>query len=162
MLSKARPSGLPLRELIGSITLTMAILSRGVAQTPNPDLCIFSGREQSSLAWESAARSFSGDGLTGHVVRLRDLKPVQSATITLDPGRHFVTSDSGGRFQFAGLPNGRYLLRVRAIGYAQLADSITLGGDGLVVLAAIAQPRGDIGISCPPGSARSRRPPNER
>lgn len=79
---------------------------------------------------------------------------------TLDPGSLHATPNSAGRFALSGVPQGRYFLRVRAIGYASVADSITVGTDGLVVLAVIAEPPGDIEIGCTarPDSTKSRRP----
>jgi len=104
----------------------------------------------------------SSGGLIGHILRLRDLQPIQRAYVTLEPGGFGASSDTVGRFQFTGAPNGRYLLRVRAIGHAAVTDSITLGADGLVVLAVLSEPLGDFGITCPTPPAPSRRPPNER
>src|SRR5262245_44937128 len=120
-----------MRILAAVITLAL-IVGRVSAQTPSTSLCIFSGAERSALAWQSAARSFAGGGLVGHILQ-PDLKPTQSAYVSLEPGRSFATSDSLGRFELTGVPNGRYLLRIRAMGHRELADSITLGADGLVV-----------------------------
>jgi hypothetical protein len=106
------------------------------------------------LVWQSAAGSYNA-GLSGHVLRVADLEPIRSAGIRLEPGGHLVPSDSLGQFQFTDVPNGRYLLRVMAIGYPAVADSITLGADGLVVAAILARPPGDIGISCPDRSQRT-------
>ena len=135
---------------------------RARPQTPSDSLCIFSGRERSSLAWESAARSWNGGGVFGRVLVLRDSRPVTYGLITLEPGSHRASLDSAGRFEIKGAPNGRYVLRIRALGFPTLADSITLGADGLVVLAVMAQPPGDIAITCPARSAQPRRPPNGR
>jgi hypothetical protein len=147
--------------LVTVITLAV-IVGRASAQTPSTSLCIFCGPERSALAWQSARSVPAGD-LGGHVVQ-PDLKPIRAANVRLEPGRFFATSDSLGRFELTGAPNGRYLLRIRAIGHRELADSITLGADGLVALAILASPPGDLGITCPPGStySPSRRPPNER
>ncbi len=148
-----------MRTVVAILAVSAAIAAPGPAQTPSRSLCIFSGRERSALVWQSAAGSFNG-GLSGHVLRVADLQPIRSAGIRLEPGGRLVLSDSLGRFQFTDVPNGRYLLRVMAIGYPALNDSITLGADGLVVAAILARPPGDIGISCPDTSLR--RPPNER
>src|SRR5689334_20680458 len=108
------------------LTALGAIVSSGLpAQSPSDSLCIFSGRERSTLAWESAARSGSGGGVFGRVVVLRDSHPVTSGVITLEPGLHRASLDSAGRFEIKGAPNGRYLLRIRSLGFPTLADSIT-------------------------------------
>lgn len=150
---------LPMRTTIVIFAVSAAIAGPGAAQTPSQSLCIFSGRERSALAWQSAARPSSG-GLFGRVLGVANLQPIRSAGIRLEPGGQLVLSDSLGLFQFTNIPNGQYLLRVMAIGYPVLADSITLGADGLVVVAILARPPGDIGISCPDTSLR--RPPNVR
>jgi len=148
-----------MRTIVAILAASASITAPGAAQTPSRSLCIFSGPERSALVWQSAAGSFN-TGLSGHVLRLVDLQPVRSAGIRLQPGGRLVVTDSLGRFQFTDVPNGRYLLRVMAIGYPALADSITLGADGLVVVAILARPPGDVGISCPDTSLR--RPPDER
>ena len=143
-------------RMLSTVSLIVAIASRLVAQAPSDSLCIFSGPERSTLAWESAAHTYSG-GVAGQIILLRDRRPVPFASVTLEPGAWRAVSDSAGHFQLTGPPNGRYLLRIRAIGRPTVADSITLGADGLTVLAVLAQPPGDIGVSC---SNRSRRSPN--
>lgn len=155
-----RPANL--RCLRIAAVLAVAIGVRAGAQSPSDSLCIFSGPERSTIAWESAARSSSGGSVIGHVVLLHNLQPVPSARVTLEPGAFLTMTDRAGRFQLGGAPNGRYLIRVRALGRGTVADSVTLGADGLVVLAALAQPAGDIGITCPTRSAPSRRPPSAR
>ena len=151
-----------MRILSTAAALGVLVAFRAAAQSPSDSLCIFSGPERSALAWQSAARSFSGGGIVGRIVRLRDLQPIRSGLVNLEPGTARTLTDSAGHFEINRVPNGRYLLRVRALGFPQLTDSITLGADGLVVLAALSEPRGDIAITCPTRSPPSRRPPNGR
>lgn len=127
---------------------TLAIVGPLAGQTPAPSQCIFSGPDKAALAWQSAAAGASGGTLEGHIVRVRNLQPIQSAYVTLAPGDYHAMSDSAGAFHFVGVPNGRYLLRVRALGYPAIGDSITLGADGLIFLAALPEARGDIAITC--------------
>jgi hypothetical protein len=71
-----------------------------------------------------------------------------------------VFSDSAGRFAFRGLTQGRYLLRVGpplTIGAASAVDSVTVGFDGLRVIASLAGYAGDIVCVGIP-----RQPSNER
>jgi hypothetical protein len=82
-----------------------------------------------------------------------------SVAVELEPGRFLTSSDSAGLFQFTDVPTGRYLLR---FGYSELADSVTLGSDGLVVLVVAAEYINDIVVRCTDSSAPSRRPPNGR
>ena len=151
-----------MRPLFGVAALAVFTSLRAAAQTPSDSLCIFSGPQRSTLAWESAARSFAGGGVFGHILRLRDRSPITTAFITLEPGAFQAYADNAGSFEIHGAPNGRYLLRIQATGAVTVADSITLGADGLVVLAVVAYPPGDIGITCPVRSAPVRRPPNGR
>ena len=149
-----------MRSLVGVVALAASTSLRASAQTPSDSLCIFSSPQRSTLAWESAARP--AGGIFGHILRLRDRTPITSAFITLEPGAFLGYADNAGAFEIHGVPNGRYLLRIQATGAVTVADSLTLGADGLVVLAVIAYPPGDIGISCPVRSAPARRPPNDR
>ena len=82
----------------------------------------------------------------------------RSGAVSLEPGTARSPTDSAGHFEISGFLNGRYLLRVRALGFPQLSDSVTLGADGLVVLAALSEPHGDIAITCLTRSPPSRRP----
>jgi hypothetical protein len=148
-----------MRAFISVLALCAGIAAQAEAQTPSPSLCIFSSRERSSLAWQTAMASFNGGSLVGRVLRLRNQQPIRSAAVTLEPGGLRTVSDSLGKFQFAGAPNGRYLLRVRALGNGEVKDSVTLGADGLVVLAVLADSPPDFGISCPTPPAPTRRPP---
>jgi hypothetical protein len=80
--------------------------------------------------------------------------------VTVTPGNHTTRSDSAGVFQFLGLRTGRYFLSIHAIGYSAVADSVTLGFDGLYVFAAIARPVvGDLVCIVP---TPVRQPSNER
>lgn len=151
-----------MRILGTAAALGVVVAFRAAAQSPSDSLCIFSGPERSALAWQSAARSFTGGGIEGHIVRLRDLQPIRYGSVNLEPGTVRTLSDSANHFAIKKVPSGRYLLRVRALGFPQVADSITLGADGLVVLAALSDPQGDIAITCPTRSVPSRRPPNGR
>jgi len=150
-----------MRSIFAVVALAAVTCPGAHAQTPSDSLCIFSGPQRSTLAWESAARPYAG-GISGHILRLRDRSPIATAFITLEPGGFHAYADNAGSFEIRAAPNGRYLLRIQATGAVTVADSVTLGADGLVVLAVIAYPPGDIGISCPARPASVRRPPNER
>lgn len=119
-----RPANL--RCLRIAAVLAVAIGVRAGAQSPSDSLCIFSGPERSTIAWESAARSSSGGSVIGHVVLLHNLQPVPSARVTLEPGAFLTMTDRAGRFQLGGAPNGRYLIRVRALGRERLRTQLPL------------------------------------
>jgi hypothetical protein len=104
---------------------------------------MFSGPPKSGLSWQSGPGSFT---VSGRVVSVHDGVPFEHALVRLTPGRHSVQTDRGGSFRLAGLQGGRYYLEVLAVGKVKAADSVTVGDDGLYVLAAIASYTGD--ISC--------------
>jgi hypothetical protein len=92
--------------------------------------------------------------LLGRIVQIRNSAPIRQALVRVDPGGRVAQPDTNAYFRFLGLRDGRYVVRVLALGYVSLADSITLGQDGLYLVAALARPTGD--IVCTPSSARDR------
>jgi hypothetical protein len=132
--------------------------SRADAQSDTARKCFFSSPAKSSVAWESL---FSRDTLKGRVVRVRDLGPVTFGVVRLEPGNAYAVLDSAGSFRFSRVHPGRYFVRVQAGGYPEATDSITVGQDGLFILASVGAYRGDIVITCPQPAA-SRKPSNQR
>ena len=54
-------------------------------------------------------------------------RPLEQARVWLaGPRADSVTADSVGRFRFAGLPAGRYVLRVRYLGVSPRTDTLDL------------------------------------
>jgi hypothetical protein len=109
-----------------------------------------SGSSRSTLAWERG----SGDtGLFGRVVQIRNSAAPRQVLVRIDPGGHAAGPDANGYFRLLGLREGRYAVRVDAPGYIGVADSITLGPDGLLITAVLAREDGN--IMCPPSSLRA-------
>jgi hypothetical protein len=104
-------------------------------------LCHSSGPPRSSIAWEGGTATRE---LRGRVVRLRTGEPMPRALIRVEPGRHGALADSSGGFRIAGLTPGTYEVRVLHIGFVEARDSVTIGDDGLQLLAVIAVP--DVGL----------------
>jgi hypothetical protein len=135
-------------------------------QTAPPD-CVFSSFNRSTLAWESGlaqgigpATPAGGGDLVGRVFALRDGTPVVGARVHVAPGARGAVTDSAGRFAIRGLVQGRYYVRVSpplTMGTSSAEDSVTVGFDGLRVIAALAGYRGD--IVC---TGHARQPSNER
>lgn len=63
---------------------------------------------------------------------------MKDAVVTVEPGHRSVLTDSTGSFSFPGLKAGRYLIRVRALGFQGVRDSVTNSAAGLEVLAVLA------------------------
>ncbi len=82
---------------------------------------------------------------------------MRDAVVRLDPGDHLIHADSTGRFAFGPLPQGRYRVNVMSWTTGSAADSVTLGFDGLRIVAALSGHTGDIVCIMP-----ARKPPNER
>jgi hypothetical protein len=96
-----------MRILSIAAALGVVVAFRAAARSPSDTLCIFSGPERSALAWQSAARSFSGGGIEGHIVRLRDLQPIRSGFVNLEPRTARTFSDSAGHFAIKNVPSGQ-------------------------------------------------------
>ena len=123
--------------------------------------CLFSGPPKSSLAWESGLAEGAGplarDELLVRVVSVHTGKPIANARVLWNPGARWALTDSTGAVSIRALKQGHYELRVVALGFISATDSITLGFDGVRVVAALAFHRGDIVCLGLP-----RQPSNER
>jgi hypothetical protein len=126
--------------------------------------CQFSSPPKSTLSWESGlaqgqdpSTAVLRDAIVGRVISVGNGEPVTDAVIRLDPGDHLVRVDSTGRFAFPPLPQGRYRVNVMSSTSGSAADSVTLGFDGLRIVAALARYTGDIVCEMP-----VRKPSNER
>jgi len=139
--------------------LASARASDGAAQSDSTNACFSSSSPTSSIAWESLVRR--DNALKGRVIGLRDLRPVTSGVVRLEPGTFTASLDSSGAFQFSQIRPGRYLIRVQGYPYLEAKDSITVGQDGLFVLAAMAARTPDIMLVCP-SRVPARKPSNER
>ena len=110
-------------------------------------LCPLSGPPRSTLAWEGGAVA---QELRGRVVRILTGEALPRASVRVEPGGYRASADSAGDFRIAGLPHGRYEVRVNYIGLLEARDSVSFGGDGLQLVAAMARP--EVGLrGCTPG-----------
>lgn len=67
-----------------------------------------------------------GPGVHG-IVRDRDTgQPLTQASVQLLPGPLDAITDSAGVFAFQNIPDGRYVLRTRRLGYQERADTVIL------------------------------------
>src|SRR5687767_2434543 len=72
----------------------------------------------------------SSSGISGTVLDQRS-NPVPGATIyVLNTGRAAIT-DNQGAFAIAGLPSGRYTIRITAVGFAALSRQISTEETGI-------------------------------
>lgn len=91
---------------------------------------------RSSLAWQFAA---GATGVQGVVLSAHAAEPLRHADVRVEPGAYHASTDSAGRFQLS-LPRGAFLVRIRALGYAEAQDSLALPGlDGFALVAVLAQ-----------------------
>lgn len=73
----------------------------------------------------SIAAYAQGTGLvTGLVVDKNQQLSLPGATLRLRPGNHYTVSNQQGRFEFLGVPAGRYTLEVTYIGYEKAATEV--------------------------------------
>jgi hypothetical protein len=155
--ARAHPASViqrPVRHAIRPTTLLLLAFTvhDARAQVGTPP-CVFSSPPKSAIAWQSGLAgdyaALGRDELAGRVVWVRGGLAVANARILVSPNTRYVLSDSAGRFSMRGLPQGRYLVRIGALGSLEAADSITLGFDGIQIVAALAQYRGDISCTGP-------------
>jgi hypothetical protein len=144
--------------------------SRLVAQAKPPQAapsCVFSSFYKSSLAWESGRAAGSGPAaaagpgdLVGRVLGARNGEGLVGAHVRVMPGMRLTLTDSTGRFAFRSLPQGRYHVTVFAppgSSATSVNDSVTVGFDGLRMIAVLSAHTGDIVCVGIP-----RQPSNER
>jgi len=133
------------------ISLILGAASSGGALHAQADSsgCLRSSWPKPSLAWQPGAvgsnGALPGDELFVQVVAVRELQPIAHARVFWSPGDRYLLTDSTGTVHIRSLRQGRYQLRVGAIGFMEATDSITLGFDGLRVVAVLTSvPFGDV------------------
>ena len=96
----------------------------------------------SAIGWER----IKGPSRVSGRVSSPSLAPIEAATIgltrlsVLPLQERVTTSNARGEFSFDSTDGDRYLLRVRRLGYARVADTLQLSADsGIVVTALLAQ-----------------------
>lgn len=123
------------------VLLVATLAMKAHAQGISPKCSYSSAGSKSSLSWESGLANMraplaSGE-VAGRVLSVDDAKPIANAVISLTPGGRSVESDSAGRFDLLGVTQGRYLLQVVASGSNGVADSVTVGFDGIRIVAVL-------------------------
>lgn len=100
---------------------------------------------QSRIAWQFAT---GVGGIRGQVLNTAG-SPIAGAAVEVNLGGLRTISDSTGRFRIP-LRSGSFPIRVRAIGYADVHDTISVPGlDGFDVLIVLAHPNPGL-IGCSP------------
>ena len=79
------------------------------------------GRSNTSSAGSRVAT------LSGTIVATQSGLPVPGADITIPEAGRSTRSYADGRFEIAGLPSGRYSIRIRRLGYGTFVDTVTVG-----------------------------------
>ena len=99
-----------------------------------------SGR--SALAWERGSAVIP---VSGSVSRIAPFEPLISALVDLvrvesngsSRMRRVISTDSTGRFAFDSIAPGRYVLRIRRIGFGVVSDTIEVRQGGSVTARAV-------------------------
>ena len=120
-----------------SLGLLTLLASSACRHTRPARYCMPSSRPRSAVAVQLGGYITE---IRGRVVYLSTGAPVSDAAVILTPGGHYVSSDSTGFFRFANIPQGAYEIQVRRLGLQPARDTVTFGGDGLDLLAALANP----------------------
>jgi hypothetical protein len=70
--------------------------------------------------------SLQPTALVGEVTNQDTGQPLESAGVLLTPGDHRAGTDSLGAFRIDRIPEGRYQVLIRRIGFAQYKDSLSI------------------------------------
>ena len=106
---------------------------------------------KSRLAW---AVGEGGVGVAGRVVATESGAGLPSVGILLEPGRFVTSTAADGGFHLRNIPPGRYVVRVMLMGRMEARDSVTVGREGIALVAALSKP--PVGLrECVPAGSRS-------
>jgi hypothetical protein len=139
-----------IRLLVGLVNAGL-VLSAGAydlaAQTPK---CPLSSDPRSAMAWFDGGER---NTLRGRVVSARTSDPLPGATVRLFPGgvadwpdsaialqrsgAYRAVADTAGAFKISEIAGGPYMLVVSASGLRHLRDTVTIGTDGLTLVAVL-------------------------
>ena len=99
--------------------------------------------------------------LTGRVIDQATQQPLPGVTLLFPDLKQGTATDADGRFSFASLPRGRFLLQVRLLGYAALVRTVDTGsGQPLeLVLSPAVTELGQVVITGVSASTELRRSP---
>jgi hypothetical protein len=128
--------GLLLGTILGTLatsSCTHLVLRHG--ECPDrPELTV-----RSAICWEHVTGKTN---LSGTIVRVSTLSPVQSAQIVLSslsgselmPKSRTAISDSSGSIAIDSVQPGKYLLLIRRIGYKPASDTVVMVADSTVII----------------------------
>jgi len=94
---------------------------------------------RSPLAAQSPAPAVSVD-LVGFVVDHETEKPIVGAVVEFEQVRRQVVTDTAGRFEVRGLPEGSYTIRTRRLGYVENRETSELRKGNFIVVSLLPQP----------------------
>jgi hypothetical protein len=77
----------------------------------------------------SSSGSGSDSRDLGGVIRDASGRGIAGVSIRLTPGNYQATTGSDGRFTLANVPDGRYMMHIRASGYHAINRKVTVGAD---------------------------------
>ena len=72
--------------------------------------------------------------ISGHVIEKDSEESIPFATVLIVGTEKGTMSNEAGQFQFKGLSEGSYVLRVSAVGYKTMEKTITVGGEYMAVV----------------------------
>jgi len=82
-------------------------------------LCVIATTTQAQTSSSASAR------LTGNVLSDSNERPIANASISIPELNLNTRSDSTGAFSLGGIPAGRYVVQVRAVGFAEFTSAMT-------------------------------------
>ncbi|GAA4378540.1 TonB-dependent receptor [Hymenobacter koreensis] len=73
------------------------------------------------------ARTTASAPVTGRVIDQATQQPIPGATVLFPDLRQVTATDADGRFAFANLPRGRFLVQIRSLGYGNVVRTVDTG-----------------------------------
>jgi len=106
-----------------ALAVAVAIAGRVDAQTHRLEPECPPARDSFRLSHDPLQQA----AIAGEVTKRDTGRPLRNAFVLLTPGDHRATTDSLGAFRIADVPEGRYMVLIRHIGFEKYADTLLLG-----------------------------------
>ncbi|SES77150.1 TonB-dependent receptor [Hymenobacter actinosclerus] len=98
-------------------------------------LALGSGLAVAQTSMPAPTRAAANAPVTGRVTDAATGEPLPGATIYFPDLRQATATDEDGRFSFADLPRGRFLMQVRFVGYSTVARTVDTGAGAALNMA---------------------------
>ncbi|MBA3345890.1 MAG: TonB-dependent receptor [Gemmatimonadales bacterium] len=127
LLPSSRSVSLHVREITVAAALTEVLLDAGV------DVAVGRGGQMALVrrlpSTKADVPAADSGAVRGRVTDRATGAPIVGATVIIEGTRRSAMTEFDGRYRLNDVPGGTYSVRVRYIGYAPVAKSVTVGGN---------------------------------